>query len=275
MSRLEAKFTELRAANKAGFVAFITAGDPNYDTSLNVLKGLPSKGVDIIELGMPFTDPSADGPAIDRAAQRALKGGMSLAKTLDMVRSFREDDQDTPIVLMGYFNPVFAYGIEKFASDAARAGVDGLIIVDLPPEEDEELRLPANAAGINVIRLATPTSDDVRLPKVLEGASGFVYYVAVAGVTGGKSATEGDIQNAITHIRKHTDLPVAVGFGIKTPEQAAIMAKYADGVVVGSAIVSMIEDGIDPDGSTKTDLVDDVLDFVKTLSDGAHSGRNG
>jgi tryptophan synthase alpha chain len=275
MSRLETRFAQLRAENKAGFVTFTTAGDPNYDTSLAILKGLPKQGVDIIELGVPFTDPSADGPTIDRAAQRALKGGMSLAKTLNMVREFREDDQDTPIVLMGYFNPIFAYGIERFASDASSAGVDGLIIVDLPPEEDEELRIPANTAGIDVIRLATPTSDDIRLPKVLEGASGFVYYVAVAGVTGGKSATEGDIEAAITHIRKHTDLPVAVGFGIKTPEQAATMAKYADGVVVGSAIVSMIEDGISSDGQANPDLVDDVLDFVKTLSDGAHSGRNG
>lgn len=275
MSRLETRFAQLRAENKAGFVTFTTAGDPNYDTSLAILKGLPKQGVDIIELGVPFTDPSADGPTIDRAAQRALKGGMSLAKTLNMVREFREDDQDTPIVLMGYFNPIFAYGIERFASDASSAGVDGLIIVDLPPEEDEELRIPANTAGIDVIRLATPTSDDIRLPKVLEGASGFVYYVAVAGVTGGKSATEGDIEAAITHIRKHTDLPVAVGFGIKTPKQAATMAKYADGVVVGSAIVSMIENGIDSDSQANPDLVDDVLDFVKTLSDGAHSGRNG
>jgi tryptophan synthase alpha chain len=275
MSRLETRFAQLRAENKAGFVTFTTAGDPNYDTSLAILKGLPKQGVDIIELGVPFTDPSADGPTIDRAAQRALKGGMSLAKTLNMVREFREDDQDTPIVLMGYFNPIFAYGIERFASDASSAGVDGLIIVDLPPEEDEELRIPANTAGIDVIRLATPTSDDIRLPKVLEGASGFVYYVAVAGVTGGKSATEGDIEAAITHIRKHTDLPVAVGFGIKTPKQAATMAKYADGVVVGSAIVSMIEDGIGSNSQANPDLVDDVLDFVKTLSDGAHSGRNG
>ncbi len=275
MSRLETKFAALRAENKAGFVAFITAGDPDYDTSLKVLKGLPSQGVDIIELGMPFTDPSADGPAIDRAAQRALAGGMSLKKTLDMVRAFREDNNETPIVLMGYFNPVFAYGIERFATDASNAGVDGLIIVDLPPEEDEELRIPANEAGIDVIRLATPTSDNKRLPKVLEGASGFVYYVAVAGVTGGKSATEGDIESAITHIRQHTNLPVAVGFGIKTPEQAAVMAKYADGVVVGSAIVSMIEDGIGDNGALKTDLVDDVLNFVKTLANGAHSGRNG
>jgi tryptophan synthase alpha chain len=274
MSRLEAKFAALRAENKAGFVAFITAGDPHYDTSLEVLKGLPSQGVDIIELGMPFTDPSADGPAIDRAAQRALAGGMSLTKTLDMVRVFREDNSDTPIVLMGYFNPVFAYGIERFAADASEAGVDGLIIVDLPPEEDDELRIPANDAGIDVIRLATPTSDNERLPKVITGASGFVYYVAVAGVTGGKSATEGDIESAITHIRNHTDLPVAVGFGIKTPEQAATMAKYADGVVVGSAIVSMIEDGINANGKAKNGLVDDVLEFVKTLADGAHSRRN-
>jgi tryptophan synthase alpha chain len=275
MSRLETKFTALRTENKAGFVAFITAGDPDYATSLKVLKGLPSRGVDIIELGMPFTDPSADGPAIDRAAQRALAGGMSLKKTLDMTRAFREDNNETPIVLMGYFNPIFAYGIERFAADASSAGVDGVIIVDLPPEEDEELRIPANEAGIDVIRLATPTSDNERLPKVLEGASGFVYYVAVAGVTGGKSATEGDIESAITHIRQHTNLPVAVGFGIKTPEQAAAMAKYADGVVVGSAIVSMIEDGIGDNGALKTDLVDDVLNFVKTLANGAHSGRNG
>ena len=275
MSRLEAKFSELRSQNRAGFVAFITAGDPDYDTSLAILKGLPDQGVDIIELGMPFTDPSADGPAIDRAAQRALKGGMSLTKTITMVREFRKSDQSTPIILMGYFNPLLAYGIERFAEDASTAGVDGLIIVDLPPEEDAELRLPANAAGIDVIRLATPTSDTIRLPKVLEGASGFGEYVAGAGSTGGKSATEGDIRAAITHIKEHTDLPFAVGFGIKTPEQAAIMAKYADGVVVGSAIVSMIENGISENGVPKSDLVDEVFDFVRTLADGTHSGRNG
>ncbi len=271
MSRLSNTFAKLKSEDSAAFVAFITAGDPNQEFSQTLLNSLPDQGVDIIELGMPFTDPSADGPAIDRAAQRALRSGMTLSKTLEMVKTFRAQGHETPIVLMGYFNPVYAYGVERFATDAAIAGVDGLIIVDLPPEEDEELRLPANAAGIDVIRLATPTSDEKRLPVVLDGASGFVYYVAVAGVTGVKSATEGDIETAITHIRRHTDMPVAVGFGIKTPENAKAMARHADGVVVGSAIVSMIEAGLDSDGKPSDGLQHKGLEFVGALADGAHA----
>lgn len=272
MSRLTPRFQALRAENRAAFVTFITAGDPSYDTSLEILKGLPGAGADIIELGMPFTDPSADGPAIDKAAQRALKAGANMHKTLDMVRSFREDDDETPIVLMGYFNPVYAYGVERFCEDAASAGVDGLIVVDLPPEEDAELLAPANANNIDVVRLATPTSDDARLPAILDGASGFVYYVAVAGVTGGKSATADDIGHAVARIKRHTDLPVAVGFGIRTPEQAADVAARADAAVVGSAIVSMIETGVDA-GEPEGEMVQKVLNFAQSLANGVRSGR--
>ncbi len=273
MSRLKSCFEKLAAENRAAFVTFVTANDPDFDTSLEIVCGLPGAGADIIELGMPFTDPSADGPAIDRAAQRALKSGGSMNTTLEMVRRFRAGNDETPIVLMGYFNPIYAYGIDRFTLDAAAAGVDGLIIVDLPPEEDEELRLPANAAGIDVIRLATPTSDDARLPTVLDGASGFVYYVAVAGVTGGKSATADDIGTAVGRIKAHTDLPVAVGFGIRTPEQAADVAAVADGAVVGSAIVSLIENGLDKDHMPKEGMSKEVLDFVKTLANGVRSVR--
>ncbi|MBO6506325.1 MAG: tryptophan synthase subunit alpha [Kordiimonadaceae bacterium] len=273
MSRLQSTFEALRADNRAAFVTFITAGDPDYATSLDVLKGLPGAGADIIELGMPFTDPSADGPAIDKAAQRAIAAGANMKKTLQMVTEFRKDNASTPIVLMGYFNPIFAYGLERFCSDAAAAGVDGLIIVDLPPEEDAELLEPANAAGIDVIRLATPTSDDVRLPVILNGASGFVYYVAVAGVTGGKSATADDIGAAVERIKRHTDLPVAVGFGIRTPEQAAEIAARADGAVVGSAIVSLIEEGVNAE-EPRAQTVEKVLNFTQSLANGVRSGRN-
>lgn len=273
MSRLKSCFEELAAEKRAAFVTFVTASDPDFDTSLEIVCGLPEAGADIIELGMPFTDPSADGPSIDRAAQRALKAGGSMRKTLEMVRLFRDRNNKTPIVLMGYFNPIHAYGIDRFSADAAAAGVDGLIIVDLPPEEDEELRLPANAAGIDVIRLATPTSDDARLPTVLDGASGFVYYVAVAGVTGGKSATADDIGTAVQRIKSHTDLPVAVGFGIRTPKQAADVAAVADGAVVGSAIVSLIENGLDKDHKPEEGMSKEVLNFVKTLADGVRSVR--
>jgi tryptophan synthase alpha chain len=273
MSRLKACFENLRAENRAAFVTYIQAGDPNRKVSTEILLGLPNAGADIIELGMPFTDPAADGPAIDKAAQRALASGASTKQTFEMVREFRAQDETTPIVLMGYFNPVHHYGTERFCNDAAAAGVDGMIIVDLPPEEDEELRTPANAAGIDVIRLATPTSDAKRLPKVLEGASGFVYYVAVAGVTGGKSATADDIGDAVTHIKSHTDLPVAVGFGIRTPEQAADVAARADGAVVGSAIVEMIAAGINEDGSVKAGTAQEVLDFTRKLADGVRNGR--
>lgn len=273
MSRLTPCFDALRTANRAAFVTFITAGDPDYDTSLEILMGLPGAGADIIELGMPFTDPSADGPAIDKAAQRAIAAGANMKKTLTMVSAFRKAGHQTPIVLMGYFNPIYAYGTEQFCADAAEAGVDGLIVVDLPPEEDSELLVPANAVGIDIIRLATPTSDDARLPAIVNGASGFVYYVAVAGVTGGKSATADDIGSAVDRIRRHTDLPVAVGFGIRTPEQAGAIAARADGAVVGSAIVSLIEEGLDENGKPSTDLVSNVLKFTQTLSNGVRSGR--
>lgn len=272
MSRLSSLFARLRTENRAAFVTFITAGDPNYDTSLEILQGLPGAGADIIELGMPFTDPSADGPAIDKAAQRALKSGATMVRTLQMVTEFRVENWETPVVLMGYFNPIYAYGIDRFCRDAAAAGVDGLIIVDLPPEEDTELLLPANAAGIDVVRLATPTSDDARLPAILNGASGFVYYVAVAGVTGGKSATAEDIGDAVDRIRRHTDLPVAVGFGIRTPQQAAEIAAKADGAVVGSAIVSLIEQGLESD-APGAQIVENVLNFTQLLANGVRSGR--
>ncbi|MFC4348784.1 tryptophan synthase subunit alpha [Kordiimonas lipolytica] len=275
MSRLSNCFERMAAEKRAAFVTFVTAGDPTHETSMEIVKGLPGAGADIIELGMPFTDPSADGPAIDKAAQRALKAGANMNRTLEIVREFRKDDNSTPIVLMGYFNPIYAYGTEKFCTDAAAAGVDGLIVVDLPPEEDEELRLPANAAGIDVIRLATPTSDDARLPTVLDGASGFVYYVAVAGVTGGKSATADDIESAVMRIKSHTDLPVAVGFGIRTPEQAEAIARVADGAVVGSAIVSLIETGLDDTHMPKEGMVKDVLDFTGKLAEGVRAGTKG
>lgn len=273
MSRLEACFENLKAENRAAFVTYIQAGDPNREVSTKILMGLPGAGADIIELGMPFTDPAADGPSIDKAAQRAIAAGASNKQTLEMVREFRKQDDKTPIVLMGYYNPVHHYGVEKFCHDAADAGIDGMIIVDLPPEEDEELRIPANAAGIDMIRLATPTSDAKRLPTILEGASGFIYYVAVAGVTGGKSATADDIGAAVSHIKSHTDLPVAVGFGIRTPEQAAAVAARADGAVVGSAIVEMIAAGLKEDGSVAAGTAQEVLDFTRKLADGVRAGR--
>jgi len=274
MSKLDACFKALKAENRAAFVTYIQAGDPNRALSAEILKGLPAAGADIIELGMPFTDPAADGPAIDKAAQRALAAGASMIQTLDMVREFRSADARTPIVLMGYFNPVYAYGVDRFCTDAAAVGVDGLIIVDLPPEEDAELRLPANAVGIDVIRLATPTSDEVRLPTILSGASGFVYYVAVAGVTGGKSATADNIGDAVARIKSLTDLPVAVGFGIRTPAQAAAIAAHADAAVVGSAIVDLIAAGVQQDGFITAGTVQEVLDFTRNLADGVRAGRS-
>ncbi len=272
MSRLKARFDALKADNRAAFVTYIQAGDPNRDVSAAILAGLPSVGADIIELGMPFTDPAADGPAIDKAAQRALAAGASTKQTFEMVREFRRADEATPIVLMGYFNPVFHYGIDAFCKDAAVAGVDGLIIVDLPPEEDAELLAPAIANNIDVIRLATPTSDDDRLTTIVKDASGFVYYVAVAGVTGGKSATADDIGDAVARIKRHTDLPVAVGFGIKTPEQAADVAARADAAVVGSAIVSLIEQGLEKQ-LPNADMIENILNFTQTLANGVRSGR--
>lgn len=262
MSRIDAKFAELKAAGKKAFVSYIMAGDPDFDTSLEIVRGLPAAGVDIIELGLPFTDPMADGVTIQLAGQRALKAGMTLKRTLEMAREFRKGDNTTPIVLMGYYNPIYSHGVEAFLIDAREAGIDGLIIVDLPPEEDEELCIPAQAAGLNFIRLATPTTDDKRLPKVLQNTSGFVYYVSITGITGTASPEASDVAPEVARIKAQTDLPVIVGFGIRTPEASQAIAAIADGAVVGSAIVGKIADG---DSPAK------VLEFVKGLADGAHS----
>ena len=262
MTRIDRKFEQLRAANRKAFVSYIMAGDPSYETSLEVMKGLPAAGVDIIELGLPFTDPMADGPTIQLAGGRALDAGMTLDKTLDMARAFRDSDDTTPIVLMGYYNPIYSRGVDTFLTQAKDAGIDGLIIVDLPPEEDDELCLPAQKAGLNFIRLATPTTDDKRLPRVLQNTSGFVYYVSITGITGAAEAEATDVGPEVARIKAATDLPVIVGFGINTPAKSQAIASVADGAVVGSAIVSQI-------GAGKP--VTEVLDFVKTLSDGAHS----
>jgi len=270
-TRLARRFADLKAEGRAAFVAFVTAGDPDPDTGLEILKGLPGAGADIIELGMPFSDPMADGPAIQASSQRALKAGMTLTKTLDQVRRFRAGDDATPIVLMGYFNPIHHYGVDKFVADAKAAGVDGLIVVDLPPEEEKELCLPALAGGINFIYLTAPTTDDARLPRVLENASGFVYYVSITGVTGTASAAKADVDAAVKRIKGHTDLPVAVGFGITTPEAAADVASVADAAVVGSALVGRIRDNLDDDGKAKPELVNAVLDFAKALADGVRA----
>jgi len=261
MTRIDAKFEALRAEGKKAFVAYIMAGDPNYETSLEVVKGLPGAGVDVIELGLPFTDPMADGPTIQLAGQRALEAGQTLEKTLEMARAFRTEDDTTPIVMMGYYNPIYSRGVDAFLKDAKEAGIDGLIIVDLPPEEDSELCIPAQAAGLNFIRLATPTTDDARLPTVLQNTSGFVYYVSITGITGAAAAQAGDVGPEVARIKSATDLPVIVGFGIKTPEASEAIASVADGAVVGSAIVERIANG---------DSADDVLAFVKSLADGAH-----
>jgi len=263
MTRIDRKFAELQAKGKKAFVSYIMAGDPDFDTSLEIVKGLPAAGVDVIELGLPFTDPMADGPTIQLAGQRALAAGMTLQRTLDMAREFRKTDDTTPIVLMGYYNPIYNRGVDKFLVDAKEAGIDGMIVVDLPPEEDSELCIPAQAAGLNFIRLATPTTDDVRLPKVLQNTSGFLYYVSINGITGAAEADAADVGPEVARIKSQTDIPVIVGFGINTPDKAEAVAKVADGAVVGSAIVGRIAAG---------DSVADVLAFVKTLADGAHRG---
>ncbi|NIZ14764.1 tryptophan synthase subunit alpha [Phaeobacter sp. HF9A] len=262
-TRIDAKFAELSAAGKKAFVTYVMAGDPDYDSSLELVKGLPAAGVDVIELGLPFTDPMADGPTIQLAGQRALEAGMTLEKTLQLAADFRKTDDTTPIVLMGYYNPIYSRGVDKFLADAKVAGIDGLIVVDLPPEEDAELCLPAQAAGLNFIRLATPTTDDKRLPRVLQNTSGFVYYVSITGITGAAEAEAADVGPEVARIKASTDLPVIVGFGIKTPERAQTIASIADGAVVGSAIVAEI-------GAGKSTA--EVLDFVKSLADGAHAG---
>jgi tryptophan synthase alpha chain len=272
-SRIERRFASLKSANRGGFVTFITAGDPNYELSLDLLRQLPSAGADVIELGMPFTDPMADGPAIQASSLRALRTGMTLKKTLQLVTEFRKGDNETPIILMGYYNPIYSYGVPAFLSDAKAAGVDGLIVVDLPPEEDEELCLPALKAGLNFIRLATPTTDDKRLPVVLRNTSGFVYYVSIAGITGTRSAANADVSAAVARLKRHTDLPVAVGFGIKTADQAAAIAKVADAAVVGSALVSRIGAHVDDSGKASPKAVEDALALVRELSAGVRRAR--
>ena len=271
--RIAKRFAALKAEGRAGLVTFITAGDPDLETCRALLDGLPAAGADLIELGLPFSDPMADGPAIQAASLRALHAGTTVRKTLDLVRGFRERDADTPVILMGYYNPIHAYGVDRFLADAVAAGVDGLIIVDLPPEEDEELCIPALKAGVNFIRLATPTTDEQRLPTVLQNTSGFVYYVSIAGITGTASADNAAVGAAVDRLKRHTDLPVAVGFGIKTPEQAANIARVADAAVVGSAIVTRIADGLDGQGKAGPGVVEDVLGFVRDLAAGVRRAR--
>jgi tryptophan synthase alpha chain len=272
-TRIERRFASLKAANRGGLVAFITAGDPNHALSADLLRRLPAAGADVIELGMPFTDPMADGPAIQASSLRALRSGMTLKKTLQLVGDFRKGDGDTPIILMGYYNPIYSYGVPAFLKDAKTAGVDGLIVVDLPPEEDEELCLPALKAGLNFIRLATPTTDDHRLPTVLRNTSGFVYYVSIAGITGTRSAANADVTAAVARLKRHTDLPIAVGFGIKTADQAEAIAKVADAAVVGSALVSRIGAHVGEDGSASPKAVEETLALVRELAAGVRRAR--
>ncbi|MCE2934280.1 MAG: tryptophan synthase subunit alpha [Hyphomicrobiales bacterium] len=266
MSRIPTRFAANAAKGRATFVTFITAGDPDPATSLAILKALPAAGADVIELGMPFSDPMADGPAIQWSSMRALKAGMTLKKTLAMVRDFRAGNNETPIVLMGYYNPIYVYGVERFLADAKEAGVDGLIVVDLPPEEDAELCLPAIDAGLNFIRLATPTTDDKRLPAVLANTSGFVYYVSITGITGTATPDFSRVAGAVARIKRHTNLPVAVGFGVKAPEHASAIAAGADGVVVGSALVEAIRTSLDAEGKATEKTVSAVTDLVSSLS---------
>ncbi len=272
-TRIDARFKELAGEGRAGLVTFITGGDPDYDTSLAILKSLPKAGADIIEVGVPFTDAMADGPPIQASSLRALAAGQSLKKTIQMVREFRAADNTTPIVLMGYYNPIYIYGVEKFLKDAKEAGVDGLIVVDLPPEEDEELCLPAMKAGINFIRLATPTTDDRRLPAVLKNTSGFVYYVSIAGVSGAATPETPKVIEAVTRIKRHTKLPIAVGFGLKTPEHARAVASGADAAVVGSALVEAVRLTLDENARATPKTVKAVTDLVSALAEGVRSAR--
>jgi len=272
-TRIDARFAELKTQGRSAFITFLMAGDPDPKTSLDIIKALPKAGADIIEIGMPFTDPMADGPAIQAAGLRALKAGMTLRKTLELVRGFRKDDVTTPLVLMGYYNPIYIYGVDKFLTDAKAAGVDGLIIVDLPPEEDAELCLPAMKAGLNFIRLATPTTDDKRLPAVLANTSGFVYYVSITGITGSASADTVVVGDAVARIKRHTQLPVCVGFGIRTPEAAGGIARKADGAVVGTALVDALRGSLDAEGRATDKTVDAVADLAAALAQGVRDAK--
>ena len=274
-TRIDARFAELKKQGRSAFVTFLMAGDPDPATALELLKALPKNGADMIEIGMPFTDPMADGPSIQAAGLRALKAGMTLKKTLEMVRGFRKDDDATPLVLMGYYNPIYIYGVEKFLVDAKSAGVDGLIIVDLPPEEDDELCLPAMKAGLNFIRLATPTTDDKRLPAVLANTSGFVYYVAIAGITGAAGADANVVGEAVARIKRHTRLPVCVGFGIRTPDNARGIAAKADGAVVGTALVDALKATLDGQDRATAKTVGAVAALVASLAQGVRGAKQG
>jgi tryptophan synthase alpha chain len=272
-TRIDARFAELKREGRSAFITFLMAGDPDPATSLEIIKALPKAGADIIEIGMPFTDPMADGPAIQASGLRALKAGMTLRKTLDMVRAFRKGDDGTPLVLMGYYNPIYIYGVDQFLADAKSAGVDGLIIVDLPPEEDTELCLPAMKAGLNFIRLATPTTDDRRLPAVLANTSGFVYYVSITGITGSASADAAAVGEAVGRIKRHTRLPVCVGFGIRTPEAARGIAQNADGAVVGTALVDALRASLDAEGRATAKTVTAVADLAASLAHGVRGAK--
>jgi len=272
-SRIDARFAALKQQGRAGLVTFVTAGDPDPETSLEILRGLPGAGADVVELGMPFTDPMADGPAIQASSQRALRAGQTLKKTLALVRAFRAGDEATPIVLMGYYNPIYIYGVPRFLADAKAAGVDGLIVVDLPPEEDDELCVPALHAGLNFIRLATPTTDDTRLPAVLANTSGFVYYVSITGITGAAAPDTRRVVDAVKRIKRHTSLPVAVGFGVKTAAHARAIAAGADGVVVGSALVEAIRGSLDASGKASARTVPAVTELVAALTAGVRAAR--
>jgi len=272
-TRIDTRFAMLKEQGRAALVTFLTAGDPDSDTSLAILKALPQAGADVIELGMPFTDPMADGPAIQASSQRALKAGQTLKKTLAMVRAFRKADRDTPVVLMGYYNPIYVHGVPRFLADANAAGVDGLIVVDLPPEEDDELCLPALKAGLNFIRLATPTTGDKRLAAVLANTSGFVYYVSITGITGTAAPDTGKVADAVARIKRRTALPVAVGFGVKTTAHARAIAKCADGVVVGSALIDALNGSLDRGGKATRKTVKAVTDLVASLAEGVRNAR--
>jgi tryptophan synthase alpha chain len=273
VTRIDARFAELKREARSAFVTFLMAGDPDPETSVAIVKALPKAGADIIELGMPFTDPMADGPSIQAAGLRALKAGMTLRKTLELVRAFRRDNNTTPLVLMGYYNPIYIYGVDRFLGDAKSAGVDGLIIVDLPPEEDTELCVPALKAGLNFIRLATPTTDDKRLPAVLANTSGFVYYVSITGITGAAAADSKAAAEAVARIKRHTGLPVCVGFGIRTPEAARAIAEHADGAVVGTALVDALRGSLDGDGRATAKTVSAVAELAASLAAGVRGAQ--